>query len=52
MLDRVDAGQDRVVDALVAMGVRGDLHAQHMRFIGDRLHLGQAQLLRADAVAQ
>ena len=52
MLDGVDAGEDRVVDALVAMGVRGDLEAEHVRLVGDRLHLVEAELLRADAVAE
>ena len=52
MLDRVDAGEDRIVDALVAMGVRRDLEAEHVRFVGDGLHFLERELLRADAVAQ
>ena len=52
VLDGVDAGEDRVVDALVAVGVGGDLEAEHVRLVGDRLHLLEAELLRADAVAQ
>ena len=52
MLDGIDAGEDRVADSLVAVGVGGDLQMQHMRLVGDRLHLLEAQLLPADAVAQ
>ena len=40
MLDRVDAGEDRVADALIAVGVGGDLEAEHVRLVGDGLHFG------------
>src|SRR3546814_3393721 len=52
MFDRVDSGEDRGADALVAMRVRRDLDPQHVRLVGDRLHLLERQLLRADAVAE
>ena len=39
MLDRVDAGADRGVDALRAMGVGGDAQCPMMRLVGDRAEL-------------
>ena len=52
VLDRVDTGEDRVVDSLVAVGVRRDLQPKHMRLVRDRLHCFEAELLGAGAVAE
>ena len=52
MLDGVDPGEDRVVDALVAVSVRRDLEPEHVRLIGDSLHLLETELLSADRVAE
>jgi hypothetical protein len=52
MLDRIDPGEDRVVDSFVAMGMGRDLEAQHVRLVGYGLHFLQAELLGADAVAK
>ena len=52
MLDRVDPGEDRGPDAVVAMRVRRHLQPQHMRLVRDRLHLLERQLLGTDAVAE
>ena len=51
VLDGVDSGEDRIVDPGVAVGMGGDLEPEHVRLVGDRLHLLEAELLRADAVA-
>src|SRR5262249_48450185 len=37
VLDRVDTGEDRVLDGLRAVSVGGDLSAQLVRFLGDGL---------------
>ena len=47
MLDRVDPGADRGLDAVGAMGVGGDAQAPLMRLVGDRAKLGLGQLLLA-----
>src|SRR4051794_12545952 len=52
MFDGVDSGEDRIVDPLIAVRMRRDLHPEHMRLVGDRLHFGIAELLCANAVAQ
>ena len=52
VLDGVDAGEDGVADAVVAVGMGGDLQAEHVGLVGDRLHLVIGQLLSAGAVAQ
>jgi hypothetical protein len=47
MLDGVDAGADRGLDAVGAMGVGGDPQAPLMRLVGDRAQLALGQLLLA-----
>ena len=56
VLDRIDPGARRGLDAARAMGVGGDLEAERMGGVDDRLHLGvgemlaeAARLLREDA---
>ena len=51
MLDGVDAGADGGLDAGRAVGVGGDLHARHVRLVGDGLHLLVGQLLWPGLVA-
>ena len=50
VLDRVDAGANRILDPRGAVGVHGDTQSQHVGLIDDRLHLRQIELLRADGV--
>src|SRR5689334_13340279 len=52
VLDGVDPGEDRIMDAFVAVGVGGDLETEHVRLVGDRLHLVIAELLGADRIAE
>ena len=47
MLDGVDPGADRRLDAVGAMGVGGDAQAPLMRLVGDGAKLGFGQLLLA-----
>ena len=42
MLDRVDAGADRGLDPVGAMGMGGDAEAPLMRLVGDRAQFGFA----------
>ncbi|OIQ63318.1 hypothetical protein GALL_551410 [mine drainage metagenome] len=51
MLDGVDPGQDRGLDARGAVGVGGDLHAGGVGLINDGLDLIEGQLLGAGGVA-
>ena len=51
VLDRIDAGADRGGDALVGMGVGGDLEAERMGGLDDRAHLGVGERLAEAAVA-
>ncbi len=50
VLDRVDTVVDRRADTRVAVRVRGDLQAHHVRFVGNRADLNSGELLRAHRV--
>ena len=50
MLDGVGPCPQRSVDALGAVGVDRDAHAEHVRLLDQRVHLGLTVLLAADAV--
>src|SRR4051794_34794789 len=51
VLDRINAGADRGGDSGVGMGVGGDLEAEAMGGVADRLHLGVGEGLAEALVA-